>query len=142
MLRHFSYVDRHISDQSFGTPASATTLQLHGQAHFDQCFGTPASAMTLLLRGKAHSDQCFGTPASATTLLLRGQVHSDRCFSTPASATTLLLCGQALSDQCFGTPVVWYDTSVLYSTFGYLLCCVLLISYYWSRYSNRYMIRV
>ena len=62
---------------------------------FDQCFGTPASATTLLLRGQAHSDRCFDTPASATTLLLRGQAHSDRCFGTPASATTLLLCEQA-----------------------------------------------
>ena len=60
----------------------------------DRCFGTPASATTLLLHGQARSDQCFGAPASATTILLRGQAHSDRCFGTPASATTLLLCGQ------------------------------------------------
>ena len=63
--------------------------------HSNRCFGTPASAMTLLLRGQARSDRCFGTPVSATTLLLRGQARSDRCFGTPASATTLLLRGQA-----------------------------------------------
>ena len=89
--------------------------------------------MTLLLRGHAHSDQCFITPASATTLLLRGQACSDQCFDTPDSAMTHLLCGQARSDQCVGTPALCYGTSVLYSTFGYLLCCVLLISYDWSR---------
>ena len=89
--------------------------------------------MTLLLRGQALSDWCFVTPAGATTLMLRGQELSDQCFATPTSATTLLLRGQARSDQCFGTPALCYGTSVLYSTFGYLLCCVLLISYYWSR---------
>ena len=36
-------------------------------------------------------------------------------------------------DQC-------YDTFVLYSIFEYLLCCVLLIPYYWSRKSNSYII--
>ena len=61
----------------------------------DRCFGTPGSATTLLLRGQARSDRCFGTPASATTLLLRGQARSDLCFDTPASATTLLLREQA-----------------------------------------------
>ena len=60
----------------------------------DRCFGTPASATTLLLRGQARSDWCFGTPASATVLLLRVQARFDRCFGTPASDTTLLLCGQ------------------------------------------------
>ena len=49
--------------------------------------------------GRHISVQCFGTPASATTLLLRGQAR---------------LC------------------SVLYCTFGYLLCCVLIIHCYWS----------
>ena len=58
----------------------------------DRCFGTPASAMTILLRGQARSEQFFGTLASATSLLLRGQTRSDRFFGTPASATTLLLC--------------------------------------------------
>ena len=86
-----------------------------------------------MLRGQARYDQCFGTPASATTLLLRGQAHSDQCFGTPTSATVLLLRGQARSDQCFGTPALSYDTLVLHSTFKYLLCYVLLISYYWSR---------
>ena len=86
--------------------------------------------------------QCFGTPASATTLLLRGQARSDQCFGTPASAKALMLCGQARSDQCFGTPAFCYGTSVLYCTFGYLLYCVILISYYWSRQSNNYMIRL
>ena len=83
--------------------------------------------------GRHVSDQCFGTPARATTLLLRGQARSDQCFGTPASAKTLLLRGQARSDQCFDTLVLCYDTSVLYRTFEYLLCYVLLISYYWSR---------
>ena len=55
------------SDRYFGTPASATTLLLCGQAHFDRCFGTPSSATTLLLCGQARSDQCFYTPTSATT---------------------------------------------------------------------------
>ena len=61
----------------------------------DWCFGTPTSATTLLLRGQARSNRCFGTPASATALLLHGHARSDRCFGTPASATTLLLRGQA-----------------------------------------------
>ena len=61
----------------------------------DRCFGTPASATTLLLHGQACSDRCFGTPASATTLLLRGQTRSHKCFGTLASATTLLLRGHA-----------------------------------------------
>ena len=43
--------------------------------------------------------------------------------------------------QCFGTPALCYDTSVLYRTFEYLLCCVLLIPYCWSRQSNSYMVR-
>ena len=59
----------------------------------DWYFGTPASATTLLLCGQARSDRCFVTPTSATELLLRGQACSDRCF--PASATTLLLREQA-----------------------------------------------
>ena len=91
--------------------------------------------------GRHVFDQCFGTPTSATTLLLRGQARFDRCFGTPTSDTTLLLRGQTRSDQCFGTPALCYGTSVLYNTFGYLLYCVLLISYYWSRYSHSYMIR-
>ena len=89
--------------------------------------------MTLLLRRQARSDQCSGTPTSATTLLVRGQARSDQYFGTPTSATTLLLRGQTRSDKCFGTPALCYGTSVLYRTFGYLLCCVLLISYDWSR---------
>ena len=83
----------------------------------DRCFGTPTGATTLLLHGQARFDQCFGTPAGSTTLLLRGQARSDRCFGTPAGATALLLRGQARI------------SSVLYCAFGYLLCCVLLISY-------------
>ena len=89
--------------------------------HSDRCFGTPTGATTLLLRGQARSDRCFGTPAGATALLLRGHARSDRCFSTPDGATTLLLRGQTRISL------------VLYCTFGYLLCCVLLISYDWSR---------
>ena len=54
VLRHFYHVGRHVSDQCFDTPASATTLLLGGQAHSDQCFGTPASATTLLLCGQAR----------------------------------------------------------------------------------------
>ena len=65
MTLHFCYdVGRHVSNRCFGTPSSATTLLLRGQAHSDQCFGTPASATTLLLRGQARSVQCFDTPAS------------------------------------------------------------------------------
>ena len=59
---------------------------------FDRCFGTPASATTLLLRGQARSDRCFGTPASALALLLCGQARSDQCFGTPASATAPQYC--------------------------------------------------
>ena len=69
---------------------------------------------------------CFDTFFGATTLLLLGQALPDRCFGTPAGATVLLLRGQARPVRC-------YDTSVLYRTFGYLLYCVLLISYNWSR---------
>ena len=87
---------------------------------FDRCFDTLAGATTLLLRGQARFDRCFGTPAGATILLLLGQARFDRCFGTPAGATALLLCGKARI------------SSVLYCTFGYLLCCVLLISYDWS----------
>ena len=83
----------------------------------DRCFGTPAGATALLLRGQARSNRCFGTPAGATALLLHGQTRSDRCFGTPAGVTTLLLCGQARI------------SSVLYCTFEYLLCYILLISY-------------
>ena len=86
----------------------------------DRCFGTPSGATTLLLCGQTRSDRCFGTLAGATTLLLHGQARFDRCYGTPAGATTLLLRGQARI------------SSVLYCTFGYLLCCVLLISYDWS----------
>ena len=86
------------------------------------CFGTPVGATTLLLRGKPRFDWCSGTPAGATALLLREQARPDRCSGTPAGATTLLLRGQA-------RPVWCYDTPVLYRTFGYLLYCVLLISY-------------
>ena len=31
VLRHFCYVGRHVSDQCFGTPVSATTILLRGQ---------------------------------------------------------------------------------------------------------------
>ena len=92
---------------------------------FDRCFGTPAGATALLLRGQARPDWCFGTLAGATTLLLRGQARPDRCSGTPAGDTTLLLRVQVRL-------VRFYNTSVLYRTFGYLLCCVLLISYDWS----------
>ena len=90
------------------------------------CFSTLIDAKTLLLRGQARPDRCFGTPTGATTLLLLGQARPDRCFDTPAGATILLLRGQTRPVRC-------YDTSVLYRTFGYLLYCVLLISYNWSR---------
>ena len=109
------------------------------------CFGTPvgASALLLVLRNSCcmgshvlidalalllvfrHSCWCFGTPVGATTLLLCGQPRPDRCFGTPVGATALLLRVQARSGR-------YYSTSVLYCTFGYLLCCVLLISYDWS----------
>ena len=56
MTQHFCHdVGRHVSDQCFGTPASATTLLLCGQSRSDRCFGTPSSAMALLLHGQAHS---------------------------------------------------------------------------------------
>ena len=51
MTQHFCHdVGRHVSDQCFGTLASATTLLLRGQAHSDRCFGTPANATAFLLR--------------------------------------------------------------------------------------------
>ena len=81
-----------------------------------------ASALLLVLR---HSYWCLGTPVGATALLLRGQPRFHRCFGTPVGATALLLHGQARPVRCYGT-------SVLYCTFGYLLYCVLLISYDWS----------
>ena len=84
--------------------------------------GAPA----LLLREQARPDLCSGTPAGATTLLLREQARPDRCSGTPVGATALLLRGQARPVRCYGTPV-------LYRTFRYLLYCVLLISYDWSR---------
>ena len=87
---------------------------------------TPAGATTLLLCEQARPDRCSGTPAGAKALLLREQAHPDRCSGTPAGATTLLLRGQE-------RPIRYYDTSVLYRTFGYLLYCVLVISYNWSR---------
>ena len=52
MTRHLCHdVGKHVSDQCFGTPASATALLLRGQARSDRCFGTPASATALLLCG-------------------------------------------------------------------------------------------
>ena len=58
MTRHFCYdVGRHVSDQCFSTPASATVLQLRGQARSDRCFSTLTNAMSLLLHGQAHSNQ-------------------------------------------------------------------------------------
>ena len=55
MTQHFCHdVGRHVSDQCFGIPASATTLLLCGQSRSDRCFGTPSSAMALLLHGQAH----------------------------------------------------------------------------------------
>ena len=99
---------------------------------FDWCFGTPVGATALLLHGQARPNRCFSTLAGATLLLLRGQARPDRCFGIPAGATALLLHGQTRPDRCFGTPALCYGTSVLYSIFGYLLCCVLLISYDWS----------
>ena len=63
MTRHFYYdVGKHVSYQCFSTPASASTLLLHGQARSNQCYDTPVSATTLLLCGQARSDQCFSTP--------------------------------------------------------------------------------
>ena len=96
------------------------------------CFGTPVGASALLIGASAlllvlwHSFWCFGTSVGATALLLRGQPRFDRCLGTPAGATALLLRGQAC-------PVRFYGSSVLYRTFGYLLYCVLLISYNLSR---------
>ena len=116
-------------NRCFGTPAGTTALLLCGQACPDLCFGIPAGATALLLRGQARLDRCFGTPAGATALLLHGQARPDRCFGTPAGVTALQLWGQACPVRCYGT-------SVLYCTFGYLLCCVLLISYDWSRLSH------
>ena len=37
MLRHFCYVSRHVSDQCFDTPASATTLLLRGDRRLRDC---------------------------------------------------------------------------------------------------------
>ena len=66
-----------------------------GRHVFDQCFDTPASATALLLRGQARSDQCFGTPASASALLL---VLRHFCYvgrHVLISASALLLCATA-----------------------------------------------
>ena len=49
----------------------------------DQCFGTPASATTLLLRGQARSNHCFGTLASAMAPMLCGQAHSVQYCTVP-----------------------------------------------------------
>ena len=109
VLLHFCYV-------SCKSLLSVLALLLHGQArlcsvlrHFCQCYDTSvtwasmslfnASALLLVLQhfcyvGGHISDQCFDTPASATTLLLRGQAHI----------------------------VLRHLCSVLYHTFGYLLC--------------------
>ena len=62
----------------------------------DQCFGTPTSATTLLLRGQTRSDKCFGTPTSASVLLL---VLRHFCYvgrHVLISASTLLLCAMTL----------------------------------------------
>ena len=66
VLRHFCYVGRHVL---IGASALLLVLRYfcYVGRHSDRCFGTPATATTLLLRGQARSDQCFGTPASATT---------------------------------------------------------------------------
>ena len=108
----------------FVTPVGASALLL--VLRHSCCVGRHVliGASAVLLRAQARFDRCFGTPAGTTTLLLHGQARPDRCFNTPAGATTLLLHGQARPIRC-------YDTSVLYSIFGYLLCCVLLISYDW-----------
>ena len=114
-------------DVLIGAPALLLVLR-HSYWCFgthDQCFGTPAGATTLLLCEQARPDRCSGTPIGATALLLHGQPRFDRCFGTPAGAMTLLLREQARLVWC-------YDTSILYRTFGYLLYCVLLISYDWS----------
>ena len=139
------------SDRCFGTPVGATTLLLVIR-HSCWCFGTPVDATALLLVLR-HSCWCLGTPVGATTLLLVlrhsccvgshvliggsalllcGKTCPYRCFGTPAGATTLLLRGQACPDRCFDISALCYGTSVLYSIFGYLLCCILLISYDWS----------
>ena len=74
---------------------------------------------------------------SASTLLLVlrnfcyvGKNNSDKCFGTPASPTTFLLRGQA------------HLCSVLYCTFGYLLCCVPIIHCYWSIQAYTYMLSI
>ena len=108
-----------------GRPVGASALLLVVR-HSCWCFGTPAGATTLLLHGQPRFDRCFGTLAGAAALLLRGQARPDRCSDTPIGATALLLRGQTRPYWCFGT-------SVLYCTFGYLLYCILLISYDWSR---------
>ena len=125
MLRHSCCVGNHVL---IGASALLLVLQnfclCFGTP--DWCSGTPASATALLLREQTRPNWCSGTPAGATTLLLREQARPDRCSGTPAGATTLLFRGQACPVRC-------YDTPVLYRTFGYLLYCVLLISYNWSR---------
>ena len=56
VLRHFCYVGRHVSVQCFGTPASATTLLLRGQAH-----------LCSVLR---HSYECYDTYITWTSMSL------------------------------------------------------------------------
>ena len=135
-----------LSDWCFGTPSSATTLLLCGQARSDQCFSILAITTVLLLRGQARIVLRYSLiGVSALLLVLRHFCYVGRHVLISASSLLLVLqhfCrGQARSDQCFGTLALCYGTLVLYCTFRYLLCCALLISYYWSRYSNSYMIR-
>ena len=58
VLQHFCYVGRHVSDQCFGTPASATTLLLRGQAHIvlrHLCSILYRTFRYLLCYGPSHS---------------------------------------------------------------------------------------
>ena len=71
--------------------------------HSDRCFGTPASAMTLLLRGQARPVQYFGTLISATALLFSTSVlliSATALLLSPSvlliSATTLLFSASVL----------------------------------------------
>ena len=85
-----TYSTSVLSDRCFDTPASATTLLLHGQARSNKWFGTPASTTVLLLCGQTRSNQCFDTSISTKVLLLRGQERIVLRYSL-ISASALLL---------------------------------------------------
>ena len=119
VLRHLCYVGRHVC-----------SVQRHS------CTDTPALCYDTFVTWASMS--LFS--ASALLLVLRHLCYvsrhvPDQCYGTPTSVTALLLREQARI-------VLRHLCSVLYSTFGYLLCYVPLIHCYWSIQSNIFMIRI